>query len=174
MDETKRCPDCAEDVRTEAVKCRYCAYRFDSGSASSSATASPPAVARSAAVPAQPKVPFDVSTWLSTGAGKIQAGLGAVALVVVLIGTGQALGIGADDGSAAAAKAYAAQDGASASEIKCLRWKGEVAKSVVPGVTGYTCWNTTYEKVDDGMDGPARTQRYAPGGGDWYFPDGTG
>jgi len=27
---TKTCPDCAEDVRVEARKCRFCGYRFDS------------------------------------------------------------------------------------------------------------------------------------------------
>jgi hypothetical protein len=26
---TKRCPECAEDVRQEALKCRFCGYRFD-------------------------------------------------------------------------------------------------------------------------------------------------
>lgn len=29
MPELKRCPDCAELVRAEANKCRYCGYRFD-------------------------------------------------------------------------------------------------------------------------------------------------
>jgi Uncharacterised protein family UPF0547 len=28
---TKRCPECAEDVRSEALKCRFCGYRFDLG-----------------------------------------------------------------------------------------------------------------------------------------------
>lgn len=26
---TKRCPDCAEDVRAQARKCRFCGYQFD-------------------------------------------------------------------------------------------------------------------------------------------------
>jgi hypothetical protein len=29
MDETKQCPDCAEQVLAQARKCRYCGYRFD-------------------------------------------------------------------------------------------------------------------------------------------------
>ena len=29
MDEYKRCPDCAEMVRAQARRCRYCGYRFE-------------------------------------------------------------------------------------------------------------------------------------------------
>src|SRR5579871_2127931 len=29
MDEYKRCPDCAEMVRAQARKCRFCGYRFE-------------------------------------------------------------------------------------------------------------------------------------------------
>jgi hypothetical protein len=29
MDESKQCPDCAEQVLAQARKCRYCGYRFD-------------------------------------------------------------------------------------------------------------------------------------------------
>lgn len=35
MDETKQCPDCAEQVLAQARKCRYCGYRFDRRAGSS-------------------------------------------------------------------------------------------------------------------------------------------
>jgi hypothetical protein len=29
--ENKRCPECAEDVKADALVCRFCGYRFDRG-----------------------------------------------------------------------------------------------------------------------------------------------
>jgi hypothetical protein len=38
---TKVCPDCAETVKAEAAKCRFCGYRFDQPASPASPTRSP-------------------------------------------------------------------------------------------------------------------------------------
>jgi hypothetical protein len=38
---TKACPDCAETVKAEAAKCRFCGYRFDQSASTASPSAGP-------------------------------------------------------------------------------------------------------------------------------------
>src|SRR4051812_7307967 len=80
-EDLKQCPECAEEVKAAAAKCRFCGYRFDARTD----IASEPGAAI-------PKLPVRVRwTWV-----------GSVAFLILAIGVGVYFGAGQSPATAAA------------------------------------------------------------------------